>query len=106
MAEDRREYVLGPLDALLGECHSNVLLAFRIAEKLEKWPVPTEEELGLLQFGLKRSPPNITEDRPRFKRWILLKGFGDVHKAVRAGLERLLVCKIVDREIANGSVLP
>src|SRR4030095_1313742 len=94
-------YVLGPLDVLLASCHSNVILGLRVAEHANAFPPPTVEEAPFMQLGFGRAPTDFEITRTQFKRWVLLNGFRDVHKALRVTMERLFVFKNLQRQLST-----
>jgi hypothetical protein len=75
-------------------------MGLRLIERTDIFPAPSPEELQFisLSFGGRLLP--LQESRARFKRWILLKGFGDIHQCIRTTLERFFVYKSVERELA------
>lgn len=90
-------YVLAPLDALLANCHSNVVLGLRLVQQIDDFPPPTSDELQFMQLSFGGRPDDLVASRKRFQRWILLNGFEDVHMALRDTLERLIVWKRLQR---------
>ena len=97
-------YVLVPLDVLLAECHSNVFMGLRIVEQVQTFPPPTPEELQFMQLSFNVGAMPIEATRNVFKKWILVNGFEDVHKAIRHTLERVSVFKSVQKMIADGAL--
>ena len=79
-------YVLGPLEVVLASSHRNVLLGLRIVEQANAFPPPTIEEVQFMQLSFGSIPSDFDLTRTQFRRWLLLNGFRDVHKALRLGL--------------------
>jgi len=98
-------YVLAPFHKLLGGCQNNVLMGLRIAEKLDKFPEPTPEELNFFQLSMGGQVADIVKSKTLFKKWVLVNGFEDIHKCFRVTLERLYILKTVDNKIKSGDTL-
>lgn len=96
------DYVLEPFDTLLANSQTNVLMGLRIVEKLDKFPEPTEEELQFLQLSMSGKVVDILKSKMLFKKWVLVNGFQDIHKSLRAVLERLYILKTIDNKIKSG----
>lgn len=79
-----RAFVLQPFTDLFASSHSTVLLGLRLLEKVQTLPGPTDEELQFFQFSAGPSASDPENGRAHFKRWLLLKGFGDVQHQHRA----------------------
>lgn len=84
------EFVFYPLKNLISTSHSSVLFGLRTAEKIKENLEPTVEEMQLLQLGSTHEK-DIDTTKNEFKNWILIKGFEEIHNAVRHSLERFLV---------------
>lgn len=96
-------YVLAPLDRLLANCQSNVMLGLRIVEGVEAFPPPTAEEVQFLQLSFGGLPMDFALARDLFRKWVLMNGFKDVYKAIRLTLERLFVFKSIHTITAGGT---
>ena len=97
-------YVLAPFHQLLDNCQSNVLMGLRIAEKIEKFPEPTPEELNFFQLSIGGQIADIAKSKNLFKKWVLINGFEDIHKCFRVTLERLYVLKKVEEKIKSEEI--
>jgi hypothetical protein len=102
------QYILEPLSELFATCHSTVLFGLRLVEKVERFPEPTMKELQFIQIvssiGNSRSH-DLLSSRANFKRWILRKGFGDIHQCVSVALQRLIVSTRVRHEAKQSPLL-
>jgi len=105
MATLDRAYVLAPFHKLLANCQSNVFMGLRLVEKMDTFPEPTPEELKFMNLSFGRHAPQFEEDKIAFKRWILLNGFGDIYKALRATLERFFVFKTIEQRLPTNHTL-
>lgn len=94
-----RSYVLEPFHNLIGQCQNNVLLGLRLVEEIEKIPGPTAEEARQFQLRFQIPAANPSERKARFKRWVLLKGLGDIQQCIGATLQRFIVFKTIDGEL-------
>jgi len=97
-------YVLAPFHDLLVDCQNNVLMGLRIVEKLDKFPDPTQEELQFFQLSMVGQVTDIGKSKSKFKKWVLVNGFEDVHKCFRVTLERLFILKTVDNKTKSGDI--
>ena len=84
-------YEIAPLSELIRRSQTNVLLGLRLAEKVDVWPPPTQEELAFAQVSFGGPPLDPVVTTERFKSWVLLNGFEDIHKSLRVALERSFV---------------
>ena len=48
---------------------------------------------------------DLNESKARFKRWIILKGLGDIHQCIGTTLRRFIVFKTIDGELKLNSAL-
>jgi hypothetical protein len=96
-----RAYVLAPFHTLLGNAHSNVLMGLRIIEAIDAFPEPTLEEQQLVQFSLGSRSESLQDSRQRFKTWVLVNGFTDIHNCIRTTLERLFILKMIEKTATN-----
>jgi hypothetical protein len=101
MVELDPSYVLAPFDNLIGNCHNNVLMGLRLAEKTDAFPQPTPEESKFIQFSIGTQTANMSGRKVLFRKWVLIKGFEDIHKCIRTTLERLFIFKSLEKEIAT-----
>ena len=97
-------YVLAPLELLLAQCHSNVMTGSRLVERVQTFPDPTPEEVQFIQLSFGGVAPDFTATREIFRRWLLLNGFEDVHKAIRHTLERFVTFKTIGKMIADSAI--
>lgn len=96
-------YVLQPFDSLIASSESFVLLGLRLVEKVESFPEPTEEEKNFafqMNLGGQNFVPSTS--KLEFKKWILKKGFEDLHKSIRVVLERTFVYKSMEEIVKTG----
>lgn len=103
MTKLNRDYVLAPFNDLIAQCQNNVLMGLRIVETVDALPRPTPEELLFLQLSFGEHPAELEESRSLFKRWMLLNGFGDVHKSIIVALGRLVILGTIEQRVASGS---
>ena len=96
-------YVLAPFQALIANCQNNVLMGLRIVERVRELPAPTPEELQFLQLSFGAPGTELETNRSAFKRWLLLYGFQDIHRAIRVGLERLFIFETTKAKLQNSS---
>lgn len=101
MATLNLNYVLGPLQALLGNSHNNVLLGLRIIESLEVLPGPTSDEQQRMQIQFIPPVTDVKERKALFTNWILVNGFKDINNAVRTALERLFVFRTIQLKLSK-----
>lgn len=94
-----RKYVLQPFNDLIAACHSTVLLGLRLLEKVRTLPGPTAEELQFFQFIAELRASDSLSSKALFKRWLLLKGFGDDHKCINTALQRFITLITIGREL-------
>lgn len=95
-------YVLAPFDSLIAESENYVLLGLRLVAKIESFPEPTEDEKQFA-FQMNLGGQNFPLDTSKnlFKKWILKKGFEELHKSIRVVLERLYVFLSVKSNIGQ-----
>lgn len=98
-------YVLAPFHALLENCQNNVLMGLRIVEKTDKFPEPTMEELQFFSVTIGSRVPNISQSKAQFKKWLLVKGFEDIHKCFRVTFERLFIFKTIEKKLSEDDTL-
>jgi hypothetical protein len=99
------DYVLAPFNYFLSNCQNNVLLALRTIENTDEFPIPTPEELSFIQLTLDDKGLDFKKTKSIFKKWVLLNGFEDIHKAIKGLLERLIVFKDIEFELKNNKNL-
>lgn len=90
MSTLNRRYVLEPFDNLIATCQSTVLLGLRLLENVRAFPAPTVEECQFFRFVPGQRPCDFTSSKAHFKRWILLKGLGDIHQCISTALQRFI----------------
>jgi hypothetical protein len=100
-----RDEVLAPFAALMSNCQNNVLIGLRLAERAEKFPEPTPEELKILQVTFGENLISFDESKALFRKWLLLNGFEEIHKCLRTTLEALYVFKRIEHEAASNPAL-
>ena len=71
-------------------------MGLRLAERTDILPGPTPEELSFMNLLFGDRAHGLAESKTLFKKWLLLNGFGDIHKAIRTTLERFFVFKSVE----------
>ncbi len=98
-------YVLAPFHQLLTSCHTNVLIGLRLAERIDTFPGPTPEELKFINLSFGGYEQGLLESKNSFKRWLLLNGFGGIHKTIRTTLERFFVFKSIESRLATNPTL-
>jgi hypothetical protein len=98
-------YVLEPFHNLIGACQTNVLLGLRLAEEVEIFPSPTAEERTRFQLRFLQPATDFSESKARFRRWLILKSLGDIHQCIGAALQRFIVFRTLDAELAVDSAL-
>ena len=98
-------YVVMPFKQSLADCQTNVLLGLRLVEKIERFPDPTNEELQFMQLYFGGKASSIGQTKEQFKRWLLLRGFEDIHTCIRTTLERLFVFKALQNEVKTNPTL-
>jgi hypothetical protein len=84
------DYIFFPIKKLIGSSHSTTLTGLRAIEHLTELPNPTFEEVQMMQFS-STEEKNLETIKQEFKNWILIKGFEEIHSAIRDSLERFLV---------------
>ena len=94
-----RNYVLAPFHNLISNCQNNVLMGLRIIEKVDTFPGPTPEELQFFQLSFGGPVTDLEQSKVLFKKWIIVNGFEDVYKSIRATLERLLIFRTIESTI-------
>ena len=80
-------YVMEPFQDLLHSCQNTVLLGLRLVENIETFPGPTAEERSFFQFIAPTA--DLSDSKATFRRWLLLKGLGDIHQCIRAMIEEI-----------------
>jgi hypothetical protein len=100
-----RNYVLEPFHNLIGACQNNVLLGLRLVEEVEAFPGPTAEEAQFFQLRFREPAADLGQSKASFKRWILLKGLGDIHQCIGATLQRFIIFQTIGTEIKLTSTL-
>jgi hypothetical protein len=98
-------YVLEPFHNLISACQTNVLLGLRLVEEVETFPGPTAEEEKVFQLRFQEPAADLSESKVRFKRWIILKGLGDIHQCIGATLQRFIFFRTIDVELRLNSAL-
>jgi hypothetical protein len=98
-------YVLEPFHTLIGACQTNVLLGLRLVEEVETLPGPAADEKKAFQLRFREFAPDLNESKARFRRWIILKGLGDIHQCIGATLQRFIVFRTIDDELKLNSAL-
>jgi hypothetical protein len=98
-------YVLEPFHNLISACQTNVLLGLRLVEEVETFPGPTAEETQAFQLRFQEPAAGLDESKARFKRWIILKGLGDIHQCIGATLQRFIIFRTIAGELRRNSVL-
>jgi hypothetical protein len=98
-------YVLEPFHNLISACQTNVLLGLRLVEEIETFPGPTGEEVTAFQLRFQENVADLNASKARFKRWIILKGLGDIHQCIGTTLQRFIVFRMIDSELRLGSAL-
>jgi len=100
----QKHEVMVPMVELLKNQLPNVLMGMRLVEKIETFPDPTEEELKLQWFLQVSQGQNFSQGKAQYKKWLLLKGFEDIYKAVRESLD-LLWCYQKIQEVEATSIV-
>jgi hypothetical protein len=96
-------YVLEPFHNLISACQANVLLGLRLVEEVETFPGPAAEEQTAFQLRFQEPAPDLNESKARFRRWIILKGLGDIHQCVAVTLQRFIVFRTIDGELMTSA---
>jgi hypothetical protein len=100
-----RSYVLQPFQDLIAACRNNVLLGLRLMETMDTFPGPTAEETRFFQLLSGEPPDDLGRSKAIFRRWIILKGLGDIHSCIGATLQRFIIFKTIDAEVNLNSTL-
>jgi hypothetical protein len=80
-------------------------MGLRIIEKVDTFPGPTPEELQFFQLSFGGPVTDLEQSKVLFKKWILVNGFEDVCKSIRATLERLLIFRTIESTIKENKKL-
>ncbi len=96
------QFVYQPIDNLISVSHSRTLTGLRLLENMSTHLSPSSEELQEIQFlGTVRS---IEQSKNEFKNWLLIKGFEEIHSAIRNSLERFYVYIITLKKLKNDNL--
>ncbi len=93
----QKNEVLASFDELLREQLPNILIGLRLVENVACFPEPIEEELKL-QWVLNFQGQDFSYNKAQYKKWLLLKGFEDIHKTISKCLRQTLVYERIKRE--------
>ena len=94
----QKNEVIFPMAELFSNHLPNVLMGLRSVDKIEAYPEATEEERKLEWFFNVVQHQNFNQSKTHYKKWLLLKGFEDIHKAISESLRLVLIYKTIKKE--------
>lgn len=78
----KKNDVFAPMTELFRSQLPNVLMGMRLASTIGAFPEPTDEELKLQWVLNITQGIDFCQSKALYKKWLLLKGFEDIHKAI------------------------
>ena len=75
----KKNEVILPLEELFQNQLPNILIGMRLSDKIDFFPEPTEDELKLQWVLNFYQGCDFTSSKVQYKKWLLQKGFEEIH---------------------------